>query len=123
MAAVTTASLFTEGRCYACLGLSQAETLKITLLANFVIQLNPMALTTVNELLEYGKCYACLGLTLADTLEISLLSQISVAGGGSGFTFGNYAGVAPNFTPATGEGAAVDTSNGTVWYYYSGAWH
>lgn len=37
--------------------------------------------------------------------------------------FGNYAGGEPNFTPAGSNGVAVDTSNGTEWFYYNAAWH
>lgn len=35
----------------------------------------------------------------------------------------NYAGGKPTFTPASGFGMAVDTSNARLWIYYSGAWH
>jgi hypothetical protein len=58
-------------------------------------------------------------------IEQRILGALTDGGGGSGFTFGNYGGGPnePTFTPATGEGAAVDTSDGTVWYYYSGSWH
>lgn len=44
-------------------------------------------------------------------------------GGGGGVTCGNYAGGQPNFTPASGCGNAIDTSNGRVWWYYGGGWH
>ena len=57
---------------------------------------------------------------------IYLASQIVANGGtgtGSGATFDNYAGGAPTFTPASGTGLAVDTSDGTLWEYYNGAWH
>lgn len=60
-------------------------------------------------------------------VETYLTCQIAAGGGGggggSGATFGNYGGGQPNFTPAGGTGLAVDTSNGTLWEYYNGAWH
>ena len=34
-----------------------------------------------------------------------------------------YAGIAPTFTPSGTCAAALDTSTGTLWYYYSGSWH
>lgn len=56
-------------------------------------------------------------------LMIVAAFEAGSSGGGTGATFGNYAGGVPNFTPAGGTGLAVDTSNGTLWMYYSGAWH
>jgi hypothetical protein len=56
-------------------------------------------------------------------LKLCILQGASAGGGGTGATFGNYAGIAPNFTPSGGTGLAVDTSNGTIWSYYNGAWH
>lgn len=41
----------------------------------------------------------------------------------SGPTAGNYANGTPTFTPVTTTAFAVDTSNGHLWIYYSGAWH
>ena len=55
---------------------------------------------------------------------IYLASQIAANGGtGSGATFADYGGGAPTFTPSAGTGLAVDTSDGTLWEYYNGAWH
>ena len=45
------------------------------------------------------------------------------SGGGGGVPSGNYAGAQPNFTPSTDSALAIDTSNGALWEYYSGAWH
>jgi len=60
---------------------------------------------------------------LARAVELQLLCDI-VSGGASGsFTAGNYSGGQPNFTPSGDTAIAVDTSNGTLWLWYSGAWH
>ena len=58
-------------------------------------------------------------------LLVKILNALNqgAGGGGTGATFGNYAGGQPTFTPASGIGLAVDTSNGTLWEYYNGAWH
>ena len=62
-----------------------------------------------------------------EAAETYLVCQINSSGGGggggTGATFGNYGGVAPNFTPASGVGLAVDISNQTLWEYNTGAWH
>lgn len=73
-----------------------------------------------------ASCLACLSEKQLLAINAYLLCQISTGGGGagsSGITFGNYAGGQPNFTPATGTGAAVDTSNQTFWVYDNGAWN
>lgn len=57
--------------------------------------------------------------------DVMLCVLYGANGGASGgaTTFGNYAGGQPNFTPASGFGLAVDTSNGALWEYYGGSWH
>lgn len=54
---------------------------------------------------------------------IYLLANASGGGSGTGATFGDYGGGQPSFTPSSGVGLAVDTSNGTLWQYYNSAWH
>lgn len=57
---------------------------------------------------------------------LQLLCNFSDSGGGSvgtGATFGDYGGSTPTFTPASGSGLAIDTSNHTFWEYDNGAWH
>lgn len=48
---------------------------------------------------------------------------VNSSGGSAQVFSGNYAGIAPTFTPTTSVAIAIDTSNGTQWSYYSGAWH
>ena len=60
---------------------------------------------------------------LVKILQVLNGLNLGGGGGGTGAVFGNYHGGQPTFTPATGNGLAVDTSNGTLWEYYNGAWH
>jgi hypothetical protein len=55
----------------------------------------------------------------------ALLLQLAcnLASGGAGLQCGDYSGGAPNFTPSGTCGTALDTSTGTLWYYYNSAWH
>lgn len=59
-------------------------------------------------------------------VALQLACDISAGGGGGGggsVFSGNYGGVAPVIVPTTTAAIAIDTSDGTVWYWYSGAWH
>ena len=59
---------------------------------------------------------------LSDRDLMECLLYAAQAGGG-GIPSGNYAGVAPTFTPSSGTGLAIDSSTGRLWMYYNGAWH
>lgn len=76
----------------------------------------------VSTLMSNACTYGYVGLSDRD-LKIATLVLLCNGGGGGGITCGNYSGGAPTFTPTNGCAAAVDTSNGSIWYYYSGAWH
>lgn len=52
-----------------------------------------------------------------------LLCNGGGGGGGGGVSCGNYSGGQPTFTPSTSCAVAIDTSDGTIYWYYSGAWH
>ncbi len=86
-----------------------------------------MAACNINSLLESGKCFACLTPGELEIIELQLLCEILAASsgglGGGGVVCGNYGGNQPTFTPSSGCGNAIDTSNGQVWWYYSGAWN
>ena len=82
---------------------------------------------TPEQLKVNSKCFTPPGGFPAGDQMGALLYLINAGGGsagGGGATFGNYGGGgnAPNFTPASGTGQAVDTSNGALWAYYNGAW-
>lgn len=55
-------------------------------------------------------------------LEVVIAYALS-NGGGAGGLIQNFAGKTPNIVPASGSGMAIDTSNGSLWFYYNGAWH
>ena len=87
-----------------------------------------MAATDPASLLAQANCYNCVSPGMWQLMELALLAQISTngaggGGSGTGATFGNYGGGVPSFTPSGGVGLAVDTSTGTLWEYYNGAWH
>ena len=70
--------------------------------------------------------YTNIGSIQQMALQTYLLCQLTNSGGGGGSTqvfAANYGGVAPATTPTTTSAIAVDTSTGTVWYWYSSAWH
>jgi len=120
-------SLLSTAACYDCY-LAQYNLLKLALLRQLVLNLNPMAATDPQSLLSQANCYSCYSAQWA-LLELALLSQAVtlLSSGGSGGalspTCGNFGGGQPNFTPASGCANAVDTSNGRIWWFWSGAWH
>jgi hypothetical protein len=78
------------------------------------------------SLVANASCYECQipqGMQMA--VLIYLMCQIANngTGGGAGATFGNYGGAAPNFTPPSGTGVAIDTSTQNLWVYDNGGWH
>jgi len=111
-------------KCLACLSPQIQGAIQIRLLCAFINgeTMTCDAATLVEE--ATSNMYSQLPIPMQSAIISYLLcSLVSGAAGSIGTTFGNYAGVAPNFTPASGTGVAVDTSTGTVWYYYSGSWH
>jgi hypothetical protein len=87
---------------------------------------DPQSLISAANVSGYNAAGMC---SQSDLLELSLLQIIANnvsgggGGGGGGVTTGNYGGSQPSFTPSSGAGVAIDTSNGRIWWYYSGAWH
>lgn len=69
----------------------------------------------------YSNGYA--GMSERDLKMATVASACAGGGSGGGLTCGNYAGGQPSFTPSTGCGIGLDTSNGRPWWYYSGSWH
>lgn len=81
MAAIDTSTqeLFLIAKCYECYaeGASQAQLLKMALLAQAANQLAPGVNIDPQSLMERGKCYACLGLSDADIMELALLQIVA----------------------------------------------
>ena len=76
MPATDSNTLLNESKCFACIGATQTDMLKISLLIRKLKAVHPAADVTPNGLLDYGKCYACLGLSPIETVMIALLDQI-----------------------------------------------
>jgi hypothetical protein len=105
---------------------AQFGLLKLALLQQIALALNPMADTTPQGLLSSANvaCYNNYGSW--QLLELALLQIIANNGGGGsggGVTAADYGGGPPSFTPTTSGALAIDTSNGSVWTWYSNAWH
>lgn len=80
----------------------------------------------LDQCIPAGYQMAVLIALIADA--ISSGGTIGGGGGGGGtvggeIRAGNYGGTIPNWTPASGVGIGFDTSDGTQYNYYSGAWH
>jgi hypothetical protein len=117
-------ALADAAKCLSCLSPQIQGAIQIRLLCALINgeAMTCSATTLVAE--ATSSMYANLPTPIQQAIITHLLCQLASGAAGSiGTTFGNYAGVAPGFTPAAGTGVAVDTSNGTVWYYYSGSWH
>ena len=83
-----------------------------------------MAECSTSELLAAGKCFDCLTKKQLQIVIAQLLCDISASGAMDQDIFsGNYAGGEPTDTPTGAQAIGIDTSDGTVWYWYSAAWH
>jgi hypothetical protein len=129
--ATDTQSLLASANAYASVSrVTGATLLKLALLQLIANNVAPSVNTDPQSLLSSANVSSYAASSPADIatlLELALLQIIAggisgVSSGGAA-TFGNYAGGQPNFTPTSGTGLAVDTSNGTLWEYYGGAWH
>lgn len=108
---------------------SGLQALKLALLKQIALSVNPMAATDVQSLLSSSDVKGYSGASnssVADLLELALLNiianNISGGGGGGGVTAANYGGAQPSFTPATDGAVAIDTSTGQIWWWFNGVW-
>jgi hypothetical protein len=107
---------------------SGPQLLKLALLKSIAATMAPTMPTDYQSLLSNTNVpgwLSCAYPSVGQLLELSLLSIIAggSVGGGASITTGNYAGGTPNFTPASGTGIAIDTSNNRVWWYFNGGWN
>lgn len=80
-------TLLEFARCYECYGaLSLAQMLKLGIMAQIVLDADPMADVSPQNLFDLGSCYNCYGdgLSAADIMELALLSMIAANGTGGG---------------------------------------
>jgi len=119
--ATDTATLLADTVCYECGPPGQWQLLKLGLLKQILLATNPVADTSANALLEAAKCYVCMPPGIWQLLELGLLKQIADGGGvGGGVSCGAGAPVA---APASTCAFYIDTTDGTIYEYYNGAWH
>lgn len=111
-------SLMDQGKCFACLGVSQFRIMKLALLAQIA---NAMSVDT-NTLLDQAKCYTCLGISIADSLELALLAQVASGGGGGGGGGGGLVGVgSPQGVVTANPGTSyLDSSGDHFWFKKTG---
>jgi hypothetical protein len=119
-------ALADAAKCLSCLSPQIQGAIQIRLLCALINgeTMTCSATTLVAE--ATSSMYANLPTPIQQAIITHLLCQLASGAAGSiGTTFGNYGGGPnePTFTPASGTGVAVDTFDGTVWYYYSGSWH
>jgi hypothetical protein len=113
--------LATSSRCFVNLSPPQQKAIQIYLLCAII---NGTAVTCdPNTLADDAKCFTGISPIQQEAMIVYLLCQIASGQGGTGATFGDYGGIAPNFTPQNGTGIAIDTSNQTLWVYDNGGWH
>jgi len=80
-------------------------------------------------LINNARCYVQLDKATRDAIRIEFLKQIVQNGIGGGTTVnfaiysGDYGGIEPPFTPDKSVAIAFDTSTGTQWNWWGGAWH
>ena len=126
MADTSAQTLLAAASCYQCntpnaYGLGM---IKLGLLRQILLSLNSMADTTAQTLLSAASCYQCYSANpyMLQMIELGLLQTIAQAG--LNVSCQNLSGGTPTSTPSGGcGGPIIDTSNGKVWWYYSGAWH
>ena len=126
--ATDAASLLAESACFSCFGTGgEIQLMKLSLLAQILTALNPMADTSPQTLLDQAKCYQCYGNSgMWQLMELALLAQIVANGSPSASTSVTCGNGAPSTAPAGGCGFYIQQDSvppGQVWEYYSGAWH
>jgi hypothetical protein len=71
-------TLLTEGRCYSCFGLSEAQTMKLALLRQIALTHNPAADVSAQGLILAAQCFSCFSYAdIGMTLELALLNIIA----------------------------------------------
>lgn len=71
-------SLFTQARCYECLGLSAYQVMKLGLLAQISTNANPENATDPTSLISQGRCLGCAAnANIGQIMELALLTQIA----------------------------------------------
>lgn len=74
----TPQALLSGGGCFACYGLNAVQIMTLSLLAQWLLRVDPDADIEPAHLLRDGRCYACFSLeaTPYDLMELALLAAI-----------------------------------------------
>jgi hypothetical protein len=116
-------SLLADVNCYQCAPPGQWQLLKLALLRQILLALDPVANTDVNSLLATVNCYQCLTPGLWQLLELALLKSIADAGGlGGGGSGGVLCSTAdPTDDPGVTCALHYRTDTGELWSWNDGA--
>jgi hypothetical protein len=93
--------------------------MRLSLFANILTTLDPMAATDPQSLLTYGKCFDCYGANTVQMMELALLDQILAAGGGGGGGTANMSGVGSPVGVVTPTAVNIwyrDTGTDNYWW-------
>lgn len=105
---------------------AQSWLLKLSLLRQIVLSLNPMAATDPQSLLNSAACYNNYGPGMWPLLELQLLALIVANGGGGGGgtanLYQNFGGVAPVAAGTQTGQWAIDSSTSKGWVWSGAAW-
>lgn len=75
--AVDADTLLDEAKCYACVGMSQAQQMRLALLRRISLASNPSNDVTPRNLMVQGAVFLGIGASQADQMELALLAQIA----------------------------------------------
>lgn len=71
-------SLLTQASCYLCYGVSEAQAMKLALLAQISTTSNPENAVDPQSLITAGRCFACFAnADVGAIMELALLAQIA----------------------------------------------
>lgn len=126
MATCDVTELTEQASCFACLTPFQLELVKTVLLCQLANpdSEDPMANCDVNALLAAASCFNCLQPFQLAAIQTQLLCEVLGNGGGGGASDQVTCGAGdPVAAPSSGCGVYNNTTDGSFWAYYSGAWH
>ncbi len=102
------------------------QLMKLSLLQQILLALNPSAMTDPQTLLDQAKCYQCMGGPGEwQLMELALLAQIVAngGGGGGGATGSVLCGaVDPTVAPSSTCAVYINTVSGQIFWFYGGSW-
>lgn len=124
----TATDLVSAGECFQCMTPRQLGGIQILLLCaaanGDTMECDPATLLSAATSAGYLDLSPQQQMVVQTYLMCAIANNGGGGGGGATQVFcGNYSAGTPSAVPTTSCAIAVDTSNGTVWYYYGSAWH